>query len=129
MKVIINTSKMPNPIGPYTTAIKIDNLIFISGQISSSVDINDRNNDIVIQTKEILNNIKHILEQANSNVEDIIKTTLFITSLKYLDTINNIYKTFFLKYSNCFPTRSCVEVSKLPKNALIEIETIAYKKI
>ncbi|XBC38004.1 MAG: RidA family protein [Buchnera aphidicola (Floraphis meitanensis)] len=128
MNITINKSKIPNPIGPYTTVVKAGNLIFISGQISNSSDFNDYNNNISIQTKEILNNIKHILDESNAHIKDIVKTTLFITNLKYLNIVNDIYKDFFLKYSNCFPARSCIEVSNLPKDALIEIEVIAYKK-
>ncbi|XBC43151.1 MAG: RidA family protein [Buchnera aphidicola (Meitanaphis flavogallis)] len=128
MKIIIDTKKIINPIGPYTTAIQIENLIFVSGQISNAIDLNNSNNNIVIQTQEILNNIELILKKAKTNIENIVKTTIFITNLKKLDIVNEIYKNFFLKYSTCFPARSCIEVSKLPYNALIEIEVIAYKK-
>ncbi|XBC41605.1 MAG: RidA family protein [Buchnera aphidicola (Kaburagia rhusicola rhusicola)] len=128
MKIMIDTKKIINPIGPYTTAIQIENLIFVSGQISNAIDLNNSSNNIVIQTQEILNNIKLILKKAKTNIENIVKTTIFITNLKKLDIVNEIYKNFFLKYSTCFPTRSCIEVSKLPQNALIEIEVIAYKK-
>ncbi|XBC44636.1 MAG: RidA family protein [Buchnera aphidicola (Schlechtendalia peitan)] len=124
-----NSQKIFNPIGPYSTAIKIENLIFISGQISNVVDDNDSNNNVIIQTKNILNNIKIILKKYNVGVKNIIKTTVFITNLEHLNVVNNVYKKFFLEHhSNQFPTRSCVEVSKLPNNALIEIESIAYKK-
>ncbi|QCI23354.1 RidA family protein [Buchnera aphidicola] len=124
----INKDNIPNPIGPYTPVIKIENLIFISGQIASTIDLNNSDNDISIQTTEILNNIKYIIEQANAKIENIIKTTLFIIDLKHLNTINKIYKKFFLNHSTRFPTRSCIGVSKLPNDALIEIEAIAYKK-
>ncbi|XBC39060.1 MAG: Rid family detoxifying hydrolase [Buchnera aphidicola (Nurudea shiraii)] len=118
-----------HPIGPYTTAIQVENLIFISGQISSSIDKNNENNSIILQTKNILKNIKCILKRYNAKVENVIKTTLFITDLEKLNIVNDTYKKFFSKYSNRFPTRSCVEVSKLPQNSLIEIEAIAYKSL
>ncbi|XBC40586.1 MAG: Rid family detoxifying hydrolase [Buchnera aphidicola (Nurudea yanoniella)] len=124
----ISNDILPKPIGPYSTAIHIENLIFISGQISNSIDSKNEINNIDFQTRDILKNIKNILKKYNANIANIIKTTLFITDLKNLKIINEIYEKFFLKYSTRFPTRSCIEISKLPKNSLIEIEAIAYKK-
>ncbi|XBC40069.1 MAG: Rid family detoxifying hydrolase [Buchnera aphidicola (Nurudea ibofushi)] len=126
MTFTTNLNENFDPIGPYKTSIQVENLIFISGQISKT--FNKTQNNIIVQTKEILNNIKSILKNHNAKVKDIIKTTIFLTNLENLDSINSIYKKFFMKYSNQFPTRSCIEVSKLPYNASIEIETIAYKK-
>lgn len=125
MITIINTNKLPKPIGPYSQAIQIKNFIFLSGQIPIDNKINE---DISIQTQSVLENINSILEYKNMNISNIVKTTVFITNLNDIAIINNVYKTFFQKYTTILPARSCIEVSKLPKNSKIEIEAIAYKE-
>ncbi|XBC39988.1 MAG: Rid family detoxifying hydrolase [Buchnera aphidicola (Chaetogeoica yunlongensis)] len=124
MSKIISTKKLPNPIGPYVPAIQIQNFIFLSGQISQG---DNTKKNISTQTQEILTNINIILESININVSNIIKTTIFMINLKDINIVNDIYKNFFFKYSNNLPARSCVEVSKLPQYAKIEIEAIAFK--
>ncbi|AAO27055.1 translational inhibitor protein [Buchnera aphidicola str. Bp (Baizongia pistaciae)] len=120
----IHTHKSPKPIGPYSQAIQIKNFTFLSGQISQTDNINT---NISFQTQSILQNINYILESKEMNVGNIVKTTIFITNLNDLTIVNDVYQKFFLKYTKTFPARSCVEVSKLPKNAKIEIDAIAYK--
>lgn len=123
----INTKNAPKPIGPYTQAIKINNMLFLSGQIPIEVSSNHIPENIAEQTYIVLTNIKSILIESQFQVKDIIKTTIFTTDLKKINIINEIYKKFFIDNQSRFPARSCVEVQKLPKNVKIEIEVIACK--
>lgn len=126
---IINTKNAPIPFGPYVQAINTGNMVFVSGQIGICPDTGKIPDNIRDQTQQALQNIRHIIEHANLQIKNIIKTTIFVTNINDLPEINISYKNFFKKYSSYndihFPARSCVEVSKLPKNAKIEIETIA----
>lgn len=120
---IIFTEKAPKPIGPYSQAIKYENLIFISGQIAIDPQTNQFvDGDIKTQTKIILENIKAILEEAGLSLNHIIKTTIFLTDLTLFSDFNEIYEEYFNQHK---PARSTVEVRRLPKNALIEIEVLA----
>lgn len=125
----IHTNNVPNPIGPYSQAILIENFLFISGQIALTSDSNNIPKNISQQTEIILNNIKIILEKSEFEIKNIIKTTIFIKNIQYIEEVNMTYESFFKKnFVKIFPARSCVEVSNLPKNSEIEIESIAYKK-
>lgn len=99
----------------------------ISGQIAINPINNKIPKNIDEQTKIVLNNIKTIIESKNLKIKNIVKTTIFTTKLHYINKINTIYKKFFEKYTKNFPARTCVEVSKLPKNSIIEIDAIAIK--
>ena len=125
MKKEIFTPKAPKPLGPYSQAVLINNILFVSG----SIGIDDTGNlkpDIASQTKQCLSNIQHILQEADFNLEDIVKTTIYLTHLENFAVINAIYEEFF-KNAPVKPARSTVEVSSLPKGALIEIDVIAIK--
>ena len=125
MKKEIFTPKAPKPLGPYSQAVLINNMLFVSG----SIGIDDTGNlkpDIASQTKQCLSNIQHILQEADFNLEDIVKTTIYLTHLENFAVINAIYEEFF-KNALVKPARSTVEVSSLPKGALIEIDVIAIK--
>jgi len=125
MKKEIFTPKAPKPLGPYSQAVLINNMLFVSG----SIGIDDTGNlkpDIASQTKQCLSNIQHILQEADFNLEDIVKTTIYLTHLENFAVINAIYEEFF-KNAPIKPARSTVEVSSLPKGALIEIDVIAIK--
>ncbi|QJC28113.1 Rid family detoxifying hydrolase [Enterobacteriaceae endosymbiont of Plateumaris braccata] len=128
MKNIIYSKKAPIPIGPYIQGIISNNIIFTSGQIP----INPLNNkiesfNIEKQTIQVLKNIKYIINKANYSIQNIVKTTIYLINLDDLNIINNIYKDFFIKNNAHYPARTCIEVSRLPKNAKIEIEAIAIK--
>lgn len=127
--IAINTNNAPTPIGPYTQAIKISNIIFVSGQIGICPDTGKISDNIYDQTQQTLQNIKYIIKKADFQIQNIVKTTIFITNINDLPEVNISYTHFFKKQSHYkninFPARSCVEVSKLPKNAKIEIEAIA----
>jgi 2-iminobutanoate/2-iminopropanoate deaminase len=119
----INTDKAPKAIGPYSQAIKIEDLIFTSGQIpldpQSGVLISGNIKDASIRALE---NLKAVLIEAGSSLEKIVKVTVFLSDMSNFSAFNEVYGIYF---ENTKPARSCVEVSKLPKDALVEIEAIA----
>jgi 2-iminobutanoate/2-iminopropanoate deaminase len=125
MKKEIFTPKAPKPLGPYSQAVLINNILFVSGSIGID-DTGNLKSDIASQTKQCLSNIQHILQEADFNLEDIVKTTIYLTHLENFAVINAIYEEFF-KNAPVKPARSTVEVSSLPKGALIEIDVIAIK--
>ncbi|MEA4987386.1 MAG: RidA family protein [Anaerovorax sp.] len=124
MKKAIATKKAPAAIGPYAQGNIFGNLIFASGQIP----LNPETGAIVEggieeQTKQSLSNIKAILEEAGSSMDKVIKTTVFIKNMDDFAAMNAVYGTFFTE--GAYPSRSAVEVARLPKDALVEIEVIA----
>jgi endoribonuclease L-PSP, putative len=123
-KEIISTSKAPAAIGPYSQGIKIDNLVFTSGQIPINPETGELiSEDIKKATIRSLENVKAILEESGSSLENVIKVSIFLKDMNNFNDVNEIYATYF---SNHKPARSCVEVARLPKDALIEIEAIAF---
>ena len=122
MKTVIRNKKAAQPVGPYNQAIRIDNFIFTAGQIALNQEGIIVGTEIQTQTKQVLENIKLILEEAGSSLDKIVKTTVFLTDMKEYSKMNDIYATYFTKE---YPARSTVEVSNLPKNAIVEIEAIA----
>jgi len=126
MKKEIYSNKAPKPIGPYSQAIKINNLIFISGQIgldNESSEFIAKN--IEEETRIIMHNIKNILEEANSNFDDVVKTSIFLSKITFFEEVNKEYKKYFNKP---YPARETIEVSSLPKNVNVEISMIANCK-
>jgi len=123
-KKIIVTGKAPTAIGPYSQGVKVDNFIFVSGQLPIDPKTGEIvGNDIIAQTKRVLENITAILEAAGANLKNVVKTTVYLVNMDDFKAMNEIYKTYF---SENPPARSTVEVSKLPKGSKIEIEVIAY---
>jgi len=124
MKQIINSKKAPKAIGPYSQAIKAGQLLFISGQLPVNAETGQLVQDsIEAETKQSLENIKAILEEAGAKMTDIVKTTIFIKDMNDFARVNEAYQSYFQTEP---PARVCVEVSRLPKDANIEIEAIAY---
>jgi len=122
-KTIISTEKAPSAIGPYSQAVGIANLVYTSGQIP--INPSTGKVDAVTieeQTIQVLENLKNVLEAADSNISKVIKTTVFIKNMEDFSKINEVYARYF---TDSFPARSCVEVAKLPKDVLIEIEAVA----
>jgi len=123
LKEQINTSGAPKAIGPYSQAVRVDGFLFISGilpidpKTSLMVEMNIRD-----QTLQVMNNLEAILEAAGLEISNVVKTTIFLKDLSYFNEVNDIYGSFFVEIP---PARSCIEVSRLPKDALIEIEAIA----
>lgn len=128
MSYEIKTKHAPSAIGPYVQGIDIGELIVTSGQIPVNPYTGLIPKDIKTQTMQSLENIKAIIEKSGLYVKNIIKTTLFVINLDDFIIINDAYQEFFQKNKSSYPARSCVEVSRLPKNVLIEIEAIAYRK-
>lgn len=123
--VVKNTTNLPKPIGPYSHAKRYEDLILVSGQIGIDPVTNTLKEGIEEQTNQIFKNLKEILKNNDSDVNHIIKTTIFLTDINQFETVNKIYSTYF---SGQFPARSTIVVVALPKNAAIEIECIAVKK-
>ena len=125
-RTIINSNKIPTAIGPYSPAVKVGNILFISGQLP--IDPKTGNivggDDVQKQTKQILENVKTLVKLYSFTLENIVKTTVFLKDVNDFSNFNRIYAEYFKEK---FPARSCVEVSCLPKNALIEIEAIAMQ--
>jgi 2-iminobutanoate/2-iminopropanoate deaminase len=124
MKEIISTVKAPAAIGPYSQAIKLGNMIYTSGMIPlvpETMQIVE--GGVQQQTKQVLENLKALLESAGTGLGNVIKTTVFIKDMNEFPKINEIYAEYF---SSKQPARSCVEVARLPKDVLVEIEVIAY---
>lgn len=125
-KEIINTSKAPAAVGPYSQAIKIDNLIFTSGQIPFDPETNELvGDDIESQTRQVFKNISAVLEEAGVTLDNVVKTMVFLKNMDDFNTVNEIYSEFFTENP---PARSAIEAARLPKDILIEIDVIAVKK-
>jgi 2-iminobutanoate/2-iminopropanoate deaminase len=125
MKTIINTTNAPAPIGPYSQAVIAGNLIFVSGQVPIDPSTNEVvTGDIKTETKQVMENIKAILVEAGIDFSNIVKTSIFLTSMQDFAQVNEVYGTFF---TSDFPARETVQVSALPKNVNVEISIIALK--
>ena len=125
MKNVIATKKAPGAIGPYSQAIEANGLVFVSGQIPLVPETGEMvNGGIEEQTARVLENLKAILEAAGTSMDAAVKTTVYIKNIGDFGKVNEIYSKYFTK--DC-PARVCVEVSNLPKGALVEIDVIATK--
>jgi 2-iminobutanoate/2-iminopropanoate deaminase len=125
MREIIKTSKAPGAIGPYSQAVKISagKMIFTAGQIAIEPATGQLlEDDIKIQTRRVLENVKAIIEASGASLNDVVKTTVFMSNLGEFQAMNEVYSEFF---GTNPPARSTVEVSALPRGAKVEIETIA----
>lgn len=123
MKTVISTDKAPGAIGPYSQAIKVGNLLFASGQIPLDPATGAFPEGIEAQTKQSLTNVKNILEAAGTSLDKVVKTTVFLSDMNNFAAMNGVYASFFSEGS--YPARSAVEVARLPKDAMVEIEVIA----
>jgi len=119
---ILNTINAPQAIGPYSQAIKVNGLMYSSGQIALTANGEMLENDIKKQTRQVFANIKAILEDNESQVENIIKLNIFLTNMDDFGIVNVLMAEFFGDHK---PVRSTIEVSRLPKNAMIEMDFIA----
>ncbi|AUS07532.1 RidA family protein [Laceyella sacchari] len=125
MLVKVETSNAPQAIGPYVQAMEMGDLIFTSGQIPLTPAGELVGEGIEEQTHQVLKNIQAVLLAAGSDLNHVIKTTLFIKDMNQFQIINRIYAEYFNEHK---PARSCVEVARLPKDVLIEMEVIARKR-
>lgn len=123
MKTIISTPKAPAAIGPYSQAVLVNGMLFASGVIPIDPETNTLvEGDATVQARQAIGNLKNLIEASGSSMDKVVKTTVFIKDMNDFGKINDIYKDFF---TSDFPARSCVEVARLPKDVLIEIEAIA----
>lgn len=125
-KKVIRTEKAPAPVGPYNQAISTSGtMIFLAGQIALDPDTGEivGTNDVVAQTKQVMSNIAAILTEAGADWSNVVKTSVFLTDLGNFATVNQVYAQYFDEATA--PARACVEVSRLPKDVLVEIECIA----
>lgn len=123
MKKIVSTTKAPAAIGPYSQAVEVNGLLFTSGVIPIDPETNTLvEGDVEVQARQAIGNLKNLIEAAGSSMDKVVKTVVFIKDMNDFGKINDVYKEFFTKD---FPARSCVEVARLPKDVLIEIEAIA----
>ncbi|WP_281417641.1 RidA family protein [Alkaliphilus flagellatus] len=123
---MINTDKAPAAIGPYSQGVRVDNLLFISGQMPldpNTMDIVP--GTIKEQTARVIENLKAILEEAGLTLNNVVKTTVFIKDMNDFANINEVYASYFTENK---PARACVEVARLPKDVGVEIEAIAVIK-
>ena len=124
MKKQIHSEKAPAAIGPYSQAVEFNNTLYVSGQIPVDQASGEIANDIAEQTKQSMENIKYIVEEAGYVINDIVKCTIFLTDLNDFAVVNDVYGSFF---SEPYPTRATVQVAALPKGVNVEIDAIAYK--
>ncbi len=123
MKKTISTDKAPVAIGPYAQAIDAGNLIFTSGQIPINPVTQMIPEGIEAQTRQSLDNLKAIFEETGLSLDHVVKTTVFLKNMDDFALMNAVYETYFTAY----PARSAVEVARLPKDVLVEIEAVALK--
>ena len=124
MKKIIKTSNAPKPIGPYNQAVIANNLLFISGQVA----FNPKTDTLVLdnienETKQVMENLKAILESVNATFENVVKTSIFLSDMDNFVKVNGVYGSYFNE--DTAPARETVEVARLPKDVNVEISMIA----
>lgn len=121
----ISTPKAPRPAAPYSQAIKCNGFIFVSGQIPLTIENKLVEGSISEKSEQIIQNVKNILESSNSDLKHIVKSTVFLSNMKYLKDFNAVYSKYF---QADLPARTCAAVSSLPLNAEIEMEVIAAER-
>lgn len=121
----VSTSYAPAAIGPYSQGIIVNNLFYSSGQIPLTAEGEMITGDIEAQTHQVFKNLKAVLEEAGSSLESVVKATVFLQNMNDFAQFNGVYGQYFSTHK---PARSCVEVARLPKDALVEIEVIALVK-
>ena len=127
MKKVISIAGAPKPVGPYSQALQIDNILYISGQIPlDPVTGAVVQGDIAEQTKQVMNNIGNLLKAAGMDFSDMIKACIFLADINDFSFVNEVYASYF---TADFPARETVQVARLPKDARIEISAIAIKDI
>jgi len=121
---LIQTSKAPSAIGPYSQAVSVNGMVYTSGQIALTPEGSDEllNQSVGVQTVRVLENLQAVLEEAQSSMDSVIKTTIFLANMDDFAIVNEIYEKAFGSHK---PARSTVAVKTLPKNALVEIDAVA----
>ena len=124
MKKVIATDKAPAAIGPYSQAIKVNGMVYTSGIIPVDPATGNIPEGSVAQAEQAFLNMKNLLEAAGTDISQVVKTTVFIKEMNDFGAINEVYAKYF---TEPYPSRSCVEVARLPKDVMLEIEAIALK--
>lgn len=125
MSKILHTDKAPAAVGPYSQGVETNGLIFTSGQLPLIPESGELvTDDIKKATRQSLDNVKAILESAGSSMEKVVKVNIFLADINDFAAVNEVYSEYFNEHK---PARSCVQVAKLPKDGLLEIEAIAEK--
>jgi len=125
VKKIIETSKAPSPIGPYSQAVAFGNLLFLSGQIAINPENGElETSDLLMETKRVMSNIRAVLEENDMNFNHVLKVSIFLKDMNDFARVNEIYGGYFI---NQYPARETVQVSRLPKDVNVEISVIAGK--
>jgi 2-iminobutanoate/2-iminopropanoate deaminase len=123
MKQVIHTDNAPKALGPYSQAIRVDNIVYTAGQICLDPKTGDLNNaTLKEEMSQVMSNLSAVLEAANSSLDNVVKSTIFVSDLGKYGEINQLYGEYF---SDAPPARSTVEVARLPKDVNVEIEMIA----
>ncbi|MBO1515121.1 RidA family protein [Metabacillus bambusae] len=122
---IVSTNQAPAAIGPYSQGIIAGNLFYSSGQIPLTAEGELVTGDIAEQTHQVFKNLKAVLEEAGASLESVVKATVFLKDMNSFAAFNDVYGHYFAEHK---PARSCVEVARLPKDVLVEIEVIALIK-
>lgn len=125
MKKAINAENAPTAVGPYVHAVEKDDMVFTSGQLGLHPTTGEMEDGVEAQAHQSLKNLGAVLEAAGSDFDHVIKTTVFLANMEDFAVVNKIYATYF---KGEVPARSCVEVARLPKDGLVEIEAIAVKR-
>ena len=128
MSTILKTDKAPAAIGPYSQGVQLGNMVITSGQIPLDPVTGTFSDNIEVQARQSLMNVKAVVEAAGFQVSDIVKTTVFVKDMNDFAKVNAVYGKFFDEFNAPYPARACVEVARLPKDVGVEIEAIAYKK-
>ncbi|CAH1214078.1 2-iminobutanoate/2-iminopropanoate deaminase [Paenibacillus auburnensis] len=121
----IATTQAPGAIGPYSQAIAAGNWVYTSGQLGLNPETGELAEGVQEQARQSLNNVKAILEEAGASMDQVVKTTVYLKDMNDFAAVNEVYSTFF---TEPYPARSAVEVARLPKDGLVEIEAVARKK-
>lgn len=125
MKVIVNTTNAPAPIGPYSQAVWAGNILFVSGQIAIDPATNDvLTGDVANETRQVMKNLAAILKEAGLSFDNVVKTGIFLKSMSDFAVVNEIYGSYL---TGNYPARETVEVAGLPKNVSVEISVVAVK--
>ncbi|GIN58050.1 reactive intermediate/imine deaminase [Lederbergia ruris] len=122
---IVSTNQAPAAIGPYSQGVIVNQMFYSSGQIPLTPEGEIVSGGVVEQTHQVFRNLQAVLEEAGATLETVVKTTVFIKNMDDFATINEVYGNYFSSHK---PARSCVEVARLPKDVLLEIEVIAQVK-
>ncbi|HEX4924327.1 MAG TPA: RidA family protein [Bdellovibrionales bacterium] len=124
-KQIVETMNAPRPVGPYSQAVMVGQFLFCSGQIAINPETNEvLQADVQTQARRVMDNLKAVVEASGLTLENVVKTTIFLTDMGDFAAVNDVYQNYFVRK---FPARSTIQVSGLPKGVKVEIEAVAVR--